>query len=271
MTMKRAYVTLIAGGDAYAPGVETLGRSVRASGSTLPMVLLCTPDVPAATVEKLAATGWEPRPVEPIANPAPSGDLIFARFGNTYTKLRAFALTEVEKAVFLDADTLVLRNIDELFERPDFAAAPDFFMPDQFNSGVMVLQPSAARFAAMEAALTTSNTYDGGDQGFLNRFFPDWWAMDVAHRLPARYNLHHFVFQFLAAHDALRRQFLEKIQIVHYTLQKPWMSPTVTGGSQMWWNFYRDGNAQPEGALRKKLHAMEDWTFDSVVRTLGGA
>jgi len=40
--------------------------------------------------------------------------------------------------VFLDADTLVLDNVDELFERPELAAAPDVGWPDCFNSGVFV-------------------------------------------------------------------------------------------------------------------------------------
>lgn len=105
--MKRAYVTLICGGESYEPGVETLGRSLRASGTREPMPLLATPEVPAATLDRLAdVAGWEPRRVEPIANPAPAGDQLYPRFGNTYTKLRAFGLADVEKAVFLDADTL---------------------------------------------------------------------------------------------------------------------------------------------------------------------
>jgi glycogenin glucosyltransferase len=37
--------------------------------------------------------------------------------GITFTKLRVWSLTDYVKAVFLDADTMVLHNIDELFER----------------------------------------------------------------------------------------------------------------------------------------------------------
>ncbi len=32
----------------------------------------------------------------------------------------------------------VLANVDELFRRPAFAAAPDVFPPDKFNAGVLV-------------------------------------------------------------------------------------------------------------------------------------
>jgi alpha-N-acetylglucosamine transferase len=70
---------------------------------------------------------------QPIANPHQE-DALYARFAATFTKLRIFDLDAFDKVVFLDADTIVLRNVDELFERPALAAAPDFFMPDRFNS-----------------------------------------------------------------------------------------------------------------------------------------
>ena len=37
--------------------------------------------------------------------------------GITFTKLRVWSLTDYVKCVFLDADTVVLQNIDELFAR----------------------------------------------------------------------------------------------------------------------------------------------------------
>lgn len=78
-----------------------------------------------AAAERLGRIGWEVRRVKPIPNPAPADRLLFERFRNTYTGLRVFGLEDVEKAVFLDADTLVLRNVDELFRRPDFSAAAE--------------------------------------------------------------------------------------------------------------------------------------------------
>ena len=38
------------------------------------------------------------------------------------------------RCVFLDADTLVLQNIDDLFSREELSAAPDVGWPDCFNS-----------------------------------------------------------------------------------------------------------------------------------------
>ena len=269
--MKRAYVTLLCGGDAYEPGAEALGRSLHASGTRVPLVLLATPDVSAAARERLAASaGWEARTVEPLANPSCDGELVFERFRNTFTKLRVFGLEDIEKAVFLDADTLVVRNIDELFARPAFAAAPDFFTPERFNSGVMVLEPSRALFAAMESTLRQRATYDGGDQGFLNTFYSDWWSMDVGHRLESRYNLHHFVYQFMSGRAPLRPM-MGDVKIVHYTLQKPWRQATVTGGSELWWSRYVERHPEADGPLRRRLHAAQDWAFEHAVRALGGA
>jgi alpha-N-acetylglucosamine transferase len=268
--MKRAYVTLLCSGDSYVPGVEALGRSLHESGTRVPLVVLTTPEVPEAAKRQLADAGWELRAIDPIPNPAPNEELLFARYRNTYTKLRAFGLEGIDKAVFLDADTIVLSNVDELFERPAFAAAPDFFMTDRFNSGVMVVEPSPELFARMNAVLHESPTYDGGDQGFLNQFFSDWWNMSAAHRLPARYNMHHFVYQFLTAHASLRRQFEREVKIVHYTLQKPWLVPTLTGGSRLWWRYYTEAHPEQDQAWRRRLHELEDWTFSSLVGALGG-
>jgi len=269
--MTRAYLTMLCGGDDYVPGVEALGHSLRASGSVEPRIVMATPDLTPVRRGVLEAQGWRIRDVEPIANPYPGDRLMFGRFARVFTKLRAWDLTDLDKVVLLDADTIVRRNIDDLFERPDFAAAPDFFLPDRFNSGVMVLRPSAEVFRTMFDRLWTLSSYDGGDQGFLNRFFADWYAMPVAHRLPIAYNVHHFVFQFLSAHPGLRRDFLDEVRVVHYTLQKPWMKTTVSGGSSLWWDQFFGAHPEQDAAWKRRLHQLEDWSFESVVAALGGA
>ena len=99
--------------------------------------------------------------------------------GVTFTKLACWRLTQYEKAVFVDADTLVshlslqsvtllgngyaeggkmcsfelvnelpyspqvLANADELFGHDEIAAVADIGWPDFFNSGVFVFRPSA--------------------------------------------------------------------------------------------------------------------------------
>ena len=138
--MKCAYVTMLCGGSRYSPGAEVLGRSLLETGSHAEQILLATHDVPPESRDRLATQGWTIRDVEPISNPRPTRQML-PRFAQVFTKLRAWELEEFDRIVLLDADTLVLKNVDDLFLRPGFAAAPDFFLPDRFNSGVMVIEP----------------------------------------------------------------------------------------------------------------------------------
>ena len=100
------------------------------------------------------------------------------------TKLHVFRLTQFEKVLYLDADTLVLRPLSHLFRLPyRFAAAPDVGWPDAFNSGVFVAEPSTETFDGLREMMRQRGTWDGGDQGLLNDYFHDW------HRLSFTYNV----------------------------------------------------------------------------------
>jgi glycogenin glucosyltransferase len=62
----------------------------------------------------------------------------------------------------LDADCVVLQNIDNLFEREEFSAAPDAGWPDCFNSGVFVYQPSKETFTQLMIFASQQNvSFDG--------------------------------------------------------------------------------------------------------------
>jgi len=106
----------------------------------------------------------------------------------------------------LDADVVVLRDIDDLFEREEFSAAPDAGWPDCFNSGVFVYQPSKATFNKLVQFASQENAsfdglslvlflfyfilfYLGGDQGLLNAFFSNWRSSDISRHLPFTYNV----------------------------------------------------------------------------------
>ncbi|GLK80890.1 alpha-2,3-sialyltransferase [Methylopila turkensis] len=136
------------------------------------------------------------------------------RFATTYTKLNVFGLSYLDKAVFLDADVVVLKNIDNLFDHDRFAAAPDtgINMSDGgFNSGVFVCQPSPELFSAMLGTLRDIASSDGGDQGFLNRFFDDFTVLDRKYNTLKR------------LHRELPILFdLDEIAVLHFVGVKPW-------------------------------------------------
>ena len=269
--MKKAYATTLTHGDAYAPGVEALGRSLQATGTREPMVLMVTADVPRQARERLAAQGWRLHEIEPVQNPTPAAQQLFPRFDKVFTKLRAWELVDFDKVVLLDADMVVRRSIDELFERPELSAAPDFLLPHRFNSGLMVLDPGSDKLRRMMAALAASPSYDGGDQGFLNDFFGDWYTGNGDRRLPTWYNLPNFIFQFMHGHASLRAESEREARVIHYLVQKPWQSAsTVTGASEVWWGAYLDGHPELDTGWKRRLHAIEDRSFDRAVAAFVG-
>ena len=56
-------------------------------------------------------------------------------------QINCWKLTQFSKAVFLDADTLVLKNSDELFDREEFSAAPGMIHPIFLLINTYVLHP----------------------------------------------------------------------------------------------------------------------------------
>ncbi len=81
--------------------------------------------------------------------------------GVTFSKIHAWRLTQYSKCVFLDADAMVLQNVDELFEREELSAAPDIGWPDCFNSGVFVFEPSLETFSNLLDLARQRGSFDG--------------------------------------------------------------------------------------------------------------
>lgn len=164
-----AYVTACDSAE-YLWGVRALANSL-ARHSAVPLIVVAPESLDLSNV-RFQADNVALVPMPSIANPL-IGDRHQQRFRNTYSKLAVFGLSFLDRAVYLDADTLVLRNIDYLFEGEGFAAAPDFglrLVTDIFNTGVFAYDPNAETLQEMLDAVPSTESYDGGDQGFLNEF-----------------------------------------------------------------------------------------------------
>lgn len=147
-TDKLAFVTLISGEESsgYVQGAAALATSLDAANSTIARVCMVTNDVPKESVEVLRLRGYKIVEVKPVSC-QPSRSIALIRktdaYNNYCTKVQIWTLTEYEKLIFLDADALVLRNIDHLFELDSaFAVAPDSGCPEHGNTGVFLLKPS---------------------------------------------------------------------------------------------------------------------------------
>ena len=149
----------------------------------------------------------------------------------TFTKFHCWRLTMYDKAVFLDADTLVLQNVDELFNREELSAAPDAGWPDCFNSGVFVFKPSEETYNAILQYALDQGSFDGGDQGLLNMYFRDWATKDISRHLPFIYNV---VSQAFYSYLPAFKQFKDDVKIVHFIgATKPWHQPFNTSTEEV--------------------------------------
>ncbi|MFP5077272.1 glycosyltransferase [Rhizobium sp. YIM 134829] len=230
---RRAFVTLVTNAD-YAMGATALVHSIERSGTTAEIVILHTGGVAGESLAPLAARGCRLIPVQhlPLSegfNSRHSRGAIHA--GQPFTKgrkplfhtpldnfckLRLWELTEYERCLFIDADALVLKTIDRLFDYPEFSAAPNVYEGlvdfQRLNSGVFVARPSHATFAAMLERLDQANvTWPRTDQSFLQAFFPDW------HGLPVYMNMLQYVW--FALPDLWH---WPSIGVLHFQYEKPW-------------------------------------------------
>ena len=262
----RAYVTLVTN-DNYAGGALALVRSIALSGSAADIVVLHTGAVAQDSLAPTADLGARLIRAELL----PASDDFNARHGrarlhgqapftkgrkpafhtplDNFVKLRLWQLEDYERCVFIDADALVLRNIDRLFDYPEFSAAPNVYesLADfhRLNSGVFVARPSAETFAAMMRALDRPGVFwRRTDQTFLQHYFPDW------HGLPVFYNMLQYVwFNMPELWD------WASIGVLHYQYEKPWESdhPKAAQLAPLidLWRAYHDGRSIPDVATLK--------------------
>jgi len=157
-----AFVTL-ATNDPYALGALVLCHSLKETGTAHSIVCLITDGVSQEMIGRLERTFDLVVSVAQIdSNDREMLELLRRpELGVTLTKLHVWRLTQFNKVVFLDADTLVLQNIDDLFDRPELSAAPDIGWPDCFNSGLFVCVPSEITFRALTSMLLTEGSFDG--------------------------------------------------------------------------------------------------------------
>ncbi|PCH35546.1 glycosyltransferase family 8 protein [Wolfiporia cocos MD-104 SS10] len=219
--------------DAYATAIATLGESLNMVNTTASRILFYFPEKVSPHALCIAtSSGFTPHPVTRI--PPPPGSHVNWHFVDQYTKLTIWTLGDlgVRGAVYLDADTLVLRNFDELFRLPhNFAAVPDVF-PDNpgfslnINAGVLFVRPSREVFDDMVTKIGKAR-YDTTDaeQGFLNHYY----GAEVV-RLPYAYNAN---LAIKLRKPELWEDLWGDARIVHYTIVKPFLAEWDNRGKKV--------------------------------------
>ncbi|MFP4405879.1 glycosyltransferase [Rhodosalinus sp.] len=258
----RAYVTLVTNAD-FARGAAALLHSLALTGTGADRVVLHTAAVEEAALAPLRDLGarlvaTDLLPTSDAFNQAHARDRLhgIAPFTkgekpafhtplDNFVKLRLWQL-DYARVVFLDADTLVLRPIDRLFDYPEFCAAPNVYesLADfhRMNSGVFTARPSQATFEAMLVRLDAPGAFwRRTDQTFLQDYFPGW------HGLPVFDNMLQYVwFNLPGLWD------WDSIRVLHFQYEKPWQAHAKADRLRPLidlWHAYARGEAPDLSAL----------------------
>ncbi|CAI9108989.1 OLC1v1008713C2 [Oldenlandia corymbosa var. corymbosa] len=214
---REAYATILHSAHVYVCGAIAAAQSIRMAGSTRDLVILVDDTISEYHRSGLEAAGWKIRTIQRIRNPKAEKD---AYNEWNYSKFRLWQLTDYDKIIFIDADLLILRNIDFLFKMPQISATGN--NGTLFNSGVMIIEPSNCTFQLLMDHINEIESYNGGDQGYLNEIFT-WW-----HRIPKHMNFlkHFWIGDEEEAKQKKIRLFGAEppiLYVLHYLGYKPWL------------------------------------------------
>lgn len=210
--------------DSFAPAVATLGHSLRKTNTSASLIVLYLPDRISEEALCIAtSSGFVAQQVSRIPPPR-NGKGVHRHFLDQYTKLTLWTLDKIgiKSLVYLDADTLVRKNMDELFLSPwDFAAVPDIYLDSRgftlgFNAGVMFVRPSSEVFQNMVDQISTAHyRSEDAEQSFLNHYY----AAEAV-RLPLAYNGN---LAIKKRSPELWQGMLPELRLIHYTMVKPFL------------------------------------------------
>ena len=261
MDKKYSYVTLLTN-DSYVYGVILLVESMKKVNTKYPLHVLIIDEVSAASREILDQLGVSYEVVDVIPTPEAiyQHNLTYdagtaATWRNCWTKLRIFGLEEFDKIVFLDADIMVMKNLDHLFDMPNLTSALDgeYFGLWQgwphLNAGCIVIEPSQYVFNQIlkfANNLTVDNIpkYIIADQEIINLYFNDWPKKEGLHL-----NKYYDIFAPYIQEEQIE-DVKENCYFIHYVGRKPWTfwikSPTETYTEF----FYEEGKKYVEDRVK---------------------
>jgi glycogenin len=230
-----AYATMLTSDD-HLRGVLLLNQSLKMVGAAHKLVTLATDGVSESALRTLSMFDIETRVYPTIAMPeqariknAATG---FTHYNTHLSKLYIFDLNDFAKIVYMDADMLLLRNIDHLFlcdhltAVADAKSAPGWNHFVGLNSGLMVIEPNVGLLAQLLETVpqVVDREPTVGDQAIINYFYGDWPTMAHLH-LDVGYNLYEPLIHHYVRNEGYRAFGEDKrIVAVHFIgARKPWM------------------------------------------------
>ena len=231
---KYSYITLLSD-DSYVYGVILLQESLRRVDSKYPLKVLVTSNVTPPILEILKQLKLEYEVIEPLQYPhilehnREVNPIMATIWELCMSKIRIFQMTEMDKWIFLDADMMIMKNIDHLFQCSHMTSALDgeYFnlWPgwDHFNSGILVIEPNVDEYNNIinfieNDALNEKwrETECIADQEILNHFYKDWPAKTELHL-----NKYYDIFAPYIA-ETQEADIDENCYFIHFVGRKPW-------------------------------------------------
>lgn len=225
---KTSIWTMLNDNQSYVQSALKLGRALKkhTKETEFDLVVMTLKNKPLSeeSMSQLAQVGFVNCVVDPIRPTHLEGKTrkdLQEKFG----VLHVFAMMIYDTVLFIDADTFVQGPIDDLLNMDlgdkTIGVTKDIRnrrWVDTFNTGVMLLHPSEDVYNHLITLLMDEKfefEYIMSDQGFLNAVYKDDWH-EIGFVNNANLALYRFKREFWDEHK------LEDINIIHYTMQKPW-------------------------------------------------
>lgn len=206
-------------------GVKALCKSLRKTNTSIPIYILmpeeCRNSELYYDIQKLQAEIIFCPYIEIAQNYTNNNKVGY--WNETFFKLNIAHLIQFEKIVFLDADMIILKNIDLLFDYPSISATtggksahPEWV---EFNSGIMVLEPSEELYKSLVSCIVPaierkqSMGLGFGDQDVFNQYYSEW-INEKTHNFGEAYNVEHcFIDEYIRVNG---KQSYKKIAVLHF-------------------------------------------------------
>lgn len=259
---KNAYITLMSTNN-YLYGCIGLMYSWKATNSKYPFYCVVTKDITKENIRILEAVGYKVI-VDDLY--IPSSYLALLKkyektyeetgeceipFGNStadlnkngwqygWTKLRIFNYTQFNKLLYIDADSYIIQNLDEMFDKPGWSTISEYDAPwtglRRFVSSFLLIEPNKQVYKdllqlaednpliihPLTGKYQLSNDYD-----LLNLYKSDW-GEHPEYTVPN--------YTFIDSYTLRTSDFFfpfwihsfMKIKAVHLTGPKPWLNGTA--------------------------------------------
>lgn len=218
---EKAYITLCSN-DAYLLPCLVLLKSWQRTNSLYNFYIVVTEHVNSTSISILEQCGYKiirEQYYRPSINNTSSTAINQIGWQNLWNKFSIWKHEEFEKLLYIDADSIILQNMDELLDKPHMAAVENFVAP--FAGSLFVLQPSKKEFDALIHFIDTFPNEEHvtmQDEYILTHYFADW-QQNYELRLPCYWHKDVNTFSFNWWMNNWN-----KVKAIHYAGScKPWL------------------------------------------------